>query len=72
MGLSFVGVFLYAGSMSTSQIVAAQADWWYAVLLAPSFVIYVISMVGETNRHPSTSPRPKGSWSAASTRSTPR
>ena len=26
MGLSFVGVFLYAGSMSTSQIVAAQHD----------------------------------------------
>ena len=26
MGLSFVGVFLYAGSMSTSQIVAAQSQ----------------------------------------------
>jgi NADH-quinone oxidoreductase subunit H len=60
MGLSFVGVFLYAGSMSTSQIVAAQANAWYAVLLAPSFVIYVISMVGETNRAPFDLPEAEG------------
>jgi NADH-quinone oxidoreductase subunit H len=60
MGLSFVGVFLYAGSMSTSQIVAAQANWWYAVLLAPSFVIYVISMIGETNRAPFDLPEAEG------------
>ncbi len=46
MGLAFVGVFLYAGSMSTSQIVTAQDNLWFAVLLAPSFVIYVVSMVG--------------------------
>ncbi len=52
MGLSLVGVFLYAGSMSTSQIVDAQQSGWYAVLLAPSFLIYLTSMVGETNRAP--------------------
>jgi len=52
MGLSLVAVFIYAGSMSTSDIVAAQDKWWYAVVLFPSFVIYVISMVGETNRAP--------------------
>jgi len=60
MGLSFVGVFLYAGSMSTSEIVAAQGDFWYVVLLAPSFVIYVISMVGETNRAPFDLPEAEG------------
>jgi NADH-quinone oxidoreductase subunit H len=60
MGLSFVGVFLYAGSMSTSQIVAAQTQFWYAILLAPSFVIYVISMVGETNRAPFDLPEAEG------------
>ena len=60
MGLSFVAVFLYAGSMSTSQIVAAQADWWYALLLAPSFIIYLISMVGETNRAPFDLPEAEG------------
>ena len=52
MGLSLVAVFIYAGSMSTSDIVAAQSSWWYAVDLFPSFAIYVISMVGETNRAP--------------------
>ncbi|HEX8508543.1 MAG TPA: NADH-quinone oxidoreductase subunit NuoH [Propionibacteriaceae bacterium] len=66
MGLSLVAVFLYAGSMSTSEIVAKQQivqyatvggvsiplPSWYAVVLIPSFVIYLISMVGETNRAP--------------------
>jgi NADH-quinone oxidoreductase subunit H len=52
MGLSLVAVFIYSGSMSTSEIVAAQHQWWFAVVLFPSFVIYLISMVGETNRAP--------------------
>src|ERR1700712_1008045 len=66
MGLSIVAVFMTAGTMSTSQIVAAQASgnpvemfgihWtapgWYAILLLPSFIIYCISAVGETNRAP--------------------
>jgi NADH-quinone oxidoreductase subunit H len=66
MGLSIVAVFLYAGTMSTSEIVAAQADGtqlsffgleftgpgWFAVLLPVSFVIYAIAVVGETNRAP--------------------
>jgi NADH-quinone oxidoreductase subunit H len=52
MGLSLVAVFIYAGSMSTSEIVAAQDRLWFAVLLFPSFIIYAISMVGETNRAP--------------------
>ncbi|MBN1094042.1 NADH-quinone oxidoreductase subunit NuoH [Blastococcus sp. TML/M2B] len=66
MGLSIVAVFLYAGSMSTSEIVAAQADgndvsffgWdftgpsWFAVLLPVSFIVYVVAVVGETNRAP--------------------
>jgi NADH-quinone oxidoreductase subunit H len=53
MGLSLVAVFIYAGSMSTSDIVSSQHDnIWNAIVLFPSFVIYVISMVGETNRAP--------------------
>lgn len=52
MGLSFVPVFIYAGSMSTSDIVAAQDKWWFGLVLFPSFVIFAISMVGETNRAP--------------------
>ena len=74
MGLSFVPVFLYAGSLSTSQIVAAQIHgpefhffgyiwhWpsWYAILLLPSFVIYLVTMVGETNRIPFDLPEGEG------------
>jgi NADH-quinone oxidoreductase subunit H len=52
MGLSLVAVFLYAGSMSTSQIVAAQADLWFVIPAFFSFFVYVITMVGETNRLP--------------------
>jgi NADH-quinone oxidoreductase subunit H len=53
MGLSIVGVVLYAGSLGTSDIVAAQEQQgWYFYLLPVSFVIYAISMVGETNRAP--------------------
>ena len=60
MGLSFVAVFLYAGSMSTSAIVIAQEPIWYAVILLPSFLIYVTAMVGETNRAPFDLPEAEG------------
>ena len=60
MGLSFVAVFLYAESMSTSQIVAAQEPMWYIVLLLPSFIIYTTAMVGETNRAPFDLPEAEG------------
>ena len=68
MGLSIVAVFITAGTMSTSGIVAAQAggnpvSWdifgwhptppsWYAILLIPSFLIFFVSAFGETNRAP--------------------
>ena len=60
MGLALVAVFLYAGSMSTSEIVAAQDKLWFGLILLPSFVIYVISMVGETNRAPFDLPEAEG------------
>ena len=60
MSLSFVAVFLYSGSMSTSQIVTAQQHFWYIVLLLPSFLIYATSMVGETNRAPFDLPEAEG------------
>ena len=60
MGLSLVAVFMYAGSMSTSEIVNAQHDMWYFLPLFPSFVIYMISMVGETNRAPFDLPEAEG------------
>nr|WP_152186765.1 NADH-quinone oxidoreductase subunit NuoH [Segeticoccus rhizosphaerae] len=52
MGLALVAVFIYAGSMSTSQIVASQSGLWYIIPAFFSFIVYVITMVGETNRLP--------------------
>jgi NADH-quinone oxidoreductase subunit H len=60
MGLSFVAVFLYAGSMSTSEIVSAQASVWFGVILLPSFLIYITAMTGETNRAPFDLPEAEG------------
>ena len=60
MALCFAAVFLYAGTMTTSGIVAAQTHTWYVLLLLPSFVVYMISMVGETNRAPFDLPEAEG------------
>jgi NADH-quinone oxidoreductase subunit H len=60
MGMSLVSVFIVAGSMSTSQIVASQQSLWWGVTLLPAFAIYVISMVGETNRLPFDLPEAEG------------
>ncbi|GAB3122731.1 NADH-quinone oxidoreductase subunit NuoH [Streptomyces calidiresistens] len=60
MGLSFAAVFLYSGTMSTSGIVGAQADRWFAVLLPISFLIYLVSMVGEAHRAPFDMPESEG------------
>ena len=60
MALSFAAVFLYAGTMSTSGIVASQQGLWYVFLLLPSFLVYLTSMVGETNRAPFDLPEAEG------------
>ncbi len=60
MGLALVAVFLHAGSMSTSEIVESQKDVWFAFTLIPSFIIYVIAMIGETNRAPFDLPEAEG------------
>ncbi|WP_131768567.1 NADH-quinone oxidoreductase subunit NuoH [Candidatus Protofrankia californiensis] len=59
MGLSFVAVFLNSGTLSTSGIVEGQSHWWNVVLV-PSFIIYCIAMVGETNRTPFDLPEAEG------------
>ncbi|MGH3453018.1 MAG: NADH-quinone oxidoreductase subunit NuoH [Nocardioidaceae bacterium] len=61
MGLSLVAVFMYAGTMSMSGIVEAQAEnVWFVLPLLPSFLIYMVSMVGETNRAPFDLPEAEG------------
>jgi len=60
MSLALIAVVIMSGSMSTSAIVEAQAQFWWAVTLFPAFVLYVISMVGETNRLPFDLPEAEG------------
>jgi NADH-quinone oxidoreductase subunit H len=60
MALCFAAVFLYSGTMSTSEIIKSQQGVWYVFLLLPSFLIYVTSMVGETNRAPFDLPEAEG------------
>lgn len=55
MGFALVGVLIAAGSTNLEQIVIRQAGgvWhWFWLPLLPLFVVYWISGVAETNRHP--------------------
>jgi NADH-quinone oxidoreductase subunit H len=60
MGVAFASVFLYSGSMSTSAIVGAQQDRWFIVLLPVSFLIYMVTMIGESSRAPFDMPESEG------------
>ncbi|MFF0497567.1 NADH-quinone oxidoreductase subunit NuoH [Nocardia aobensis] len=60
MAACFAAVFLLAGTMSTSGIVDRQWGTWNVWLLLPSFVVYAVAMVGETNRAPFDLPEAEG------------
>jgi NADH-quinone oxidoreductase subunit H len=62
MGMSLVSVFIVTGSMSTSEIVGAQSSRWLAFEIPTilPFVLYMIAMVGETNRLPFDLPEAEG------------
>lgn len=60
MGAAIASVFLYSGSMSTSAIVGAQEDRWFALLLPVSFLIYMVTMIGESSRAPFDMPESEG------------
>ena len=60
MSLSILTVFLASGTMSTSGIVGAQQRMWWALAMVPSFLIYVVSMIGEVNRLPFDLPEAEG------------
>jgi NADH-quinone oxidoreductase subunit H len=52
LGFSLVGVFILAGSVNLSQIIAAQHRVWYVLLQPLAFVLYLISATAEVNRAP--------------------
>jgi NADH-quinone oxidoreductase subunit H len=55
MGFALVGVLMCANSLNLSDIVRGQEGGlahWYFIPLFPLFIVYFISGVAETNRHP--------------------
>ena len=52
MGFVIVTVLICVGSLNLSDIVEAQTKMWFCIPLFPMFVIFFISTLAETNRHP--------------------
>lgn len=52
IGFTILTVVICAGSFNLSTIVLAQQKVWYIIPLLPMFIIFYISMLAETNRHP--------------------
>lgn len=52
IGFIVITVALCAGSFNLSKIVLAQQKVWFIIPLFPMFVLFYISMLAETNRHP--------------------
>jgi NADH-quinone oxidoreductase subunit H len=52
IGLIIISVVLCAGSLNLSEIVLSQKDQWYILPMLPMFLLFFISALAETNRHP--------------------
>ena len=52
IGFIIINVCVCAGSFNLSNIVLAQTNTWFIIPLLPMFIIFCVSMLAETNRHP--------------------
>ncbi len=52
IGLIIITVLISAGSLNLSEIVRAQDGLWYIIPHFPMFMIFLVSILAETNRHP--------------------
>ncbi len=52
MGFIIITVLLLAGSLNLTKIVEAQRTVWFVIPLFPMAVIFFVSTLAETNRHP--------------------
>lgn len=52
IGLIIISVVLCAGSLNLSEIIKAQKEMWYVIPMFPMFILFFISALAETNRHP--------------------
>ena len=52
IGFIVLSIAVCVGSLNLSKIVLAQKEIWFIIPLFPLFVMFYISMLAETNRHP--------------------
>lgn len=52
LGLIVLSVVLLSGSMNLSKIVLAQQTVWFFIPAFPAFIMFLVSILAETNRHP--------------------
>lgn len=52
MGLILICVLLVVNSLNLTDIVLAQKNTWFCIPLFPLFIMFFISTLAETNRHP--------------------
>jgi len=52
MGFVIISVLLCVGSLNLTAIVEAQRGMWFVIPLFPMAVVFFISTLAETNRHP--------------------
>jgi NADH-quinone oxidoreductase subunit H len=52
IGFIIINVSICTGSFNLSSIVLAQKNIWFCIPLFPMFILFAISMLAETNRHP--------------------
>ncbi|OQW53778.1 MAG: NADH-quinone oxidoreductase subunit H [Proteobacteria bacterium SG_bin9] len=52
LGLIVLSVIMLAGSMNLTIIVDAQQGLWFFIPAFPAFIMFLVSILAETNRHP--------------------
>ncbi len=52
IGFILINVILCVGSLNLSDIVFAQKNIWFCIPLFPLFIMFFVSGLAETNRHP--------------------
>ena len=52
IGFVMISVLLTAGSLNLSEVVLAQQGMWFFIPHFPMFIVFFISVLAETNRHP--------------------
>ena len=52
LGFTALSVVICAGTFNLSGIIITQEKMWFLIPLFPMFLIFYISMLAETNRHP--------------------